>query len=74
MRPCPACGRKIQDAAQHCHYCGAVAPPPPKTGRPAPVAPTAPPTVQAKSHWLVWAGLVILALTLVLWYLGFRTG
>jgi hypothetical protein len=22
MRPCSSCGRRIQDAAQKCHYCG----------------------------------------------------
>jgi uncharacterized membrane protein YvbJ len=38
MRPCPACGRKIQDAAQKCHYCGAPAPHPPRPGRAAPPA------------------------------------
>ena len=28
MKPCPACGRRIQDAASKCHYCGVVVRPP----------------------------------------------
>jgi hypothetical protein len=38
MRPCPACGRKIQDAAQHCHYCHAVVAPARRPDRPSPSA------------------------------------
>jgi hypothetical protein len=26
MRPCPSCGRRIQDAAPRCHYCNAAVP------------------------------------------------
>ena len=33
MRPCPACARKVQDAAQKCHYCGAAIPHAPRADR-----------------------------------------
>jgi hypothetical protein len=40
MKPCPACHRRIQDAASKCHYCGVVVRPPKTPDHAAPPGPS----------------------------------
>jgi len=72
MRKCPACARRIQDAATKCHYCGAAAPHAPRPERvAAPVTPVTerrkPTETRAKALWLITIGLL---LVLGAWWLG----
>ena len=71
MKPCPSCGRRVQDAALKCHYCGAIVRAPRvENPTPAPTSPPAQPQVTRGARITGTLIIVLIVIGLTIWWLS----